>query len=189
MKRDVRRVCGAMILCAFGFVTNASAQVQSWSTELIGKQRWKLLSTFNNTAVLDGETGLVWEQSPDASTSDWYAASQTCLAKNVGNRQGWRLPSIQELSSLIDPSTAVGGSFLPAGNPFSNVQASAASVGYWSSTGAIGTPVADGTISPVSAYAVNFYNSGPGGWLSAEGKLAVALKAWCVRTGSGPDGQ
>ena len=38
-----------------------------------------------------------------------------------GNRKGWRLPTVEELASLV---------YLPSGHPFINVQSGA----YWSST-------------------------------------------------------
>src|SRR6266513_2461374 len=78
-------------------------------------------------AVRDNETGLVWEQSPSTRTFPWSRvdsqpnppAAVYCNELNVGNRKGWRLPTIQELASLVDQSQNPS---LPAGHPFSNVQ-------------------------------------------------------------------
>lgn len=51
--------------------------------------------------------GWSWEQAPDNSTtSTWQSARFTigsCVNKQiVGGRRGWRLPSLVELSSLVD---------------------------------------------------------------------------------------
>jgi hypothetical protein len=62
------------------------------------------LTDFQGAAVRDNNTGLVWEKSPLETTSDWSGARMQCAEKNVGGTRGWRLPSVVELSSLIDPS-------------------------------------------------------------------------------------
>src|SRR5229473_7580307 len=47
-------------------------------------------------AVRDNETGLVWEQSPSTSIFTWEDDQLHCNRLNVGNRIGWRLPTLQE---------------------------------------------------------------------------------------------
>ncbi len=88
-----------------------------------------MLSEFNGEAVLDNGTGRVWEQSPDTGAQSWIGALNHCYGRNVGGRMGWRLPTIEELASLVDPNNPGGVPFLPPGHPFDNVQS-----GYWSAT-------------------------------------------------------
>lgn len=103
----------------------------NWDKALPSAQRFVLLAGFNNDAVRDNNTGLVWEKSPQTTTTTtWNGARFTCINKNVGGQKGWRLPSIPDLASLIDPSVAPPGPTLPSGHPFQNVQ----SAGYWSAT-------------------------------------------------------
>jgi hypothetical protein len=81
-------------------------------------------------AVLDKETGLVWEQqSPGEGEMVWVSAVVHCYSKGAGGRMGFRLPTIEELTSLVDPQVT-SGLCLPIGHPFSNVQSGF----YWSST-------------------------------------------------------
>src|SRR4030095_1330601 len=95
------------------------------------QQRFRVLNAFNNEAVLDRETGLVWERSPSTQTLAWPNARLFCAQKAVGGRGGWRLPAFNELASLVDPTVTNPGVLrLPAGHPFLNVQAAA----YWSAT-------------------------------------------------------
>ena len=54
-------------------------------------------------AMLDKNTGLVWEQAP-AGTNTWTGARFGCVNKAVGGTRGWRLPSVVELASVMDPS-------------------------------------------------------------------------------------
>src|SRR5215510_6855533 len=94
-------------------------------------QRFRVLNAFNNEAVLDRETGLVWERSPSTQTLAWSNARLFCAQKAVGGRGGWRLPAFNELASLVDPTiTNPAVPRLPAGHPFLNVQVGA----YWSAT-------------------------------------------------------
>jgi hypothetical protein len=100
--------------------------LKSWSNIIPPAKRFVVLADFNNEAVLDRETGLVWEQAPEETRRAWNAA-RNCAGKTVGGRMGWRLPSVTELSSLRDP--ALPPPYVPA-NVFSGVQAS----DYWSAT-------------------------------------------------------
>jgi hypothetical protein len=107
---------------------------------------------------------------------NWDAARNHCIAKNVGGRKGWRLPSIPELASLVDPSVASPGPTLPPGHPFSNVQ----SINYWSATSlADSTPLdLDGTF----AWSVLFEF----GRVFSDTKSSTYF-VWCVRGGMNAD--
>ena len=111
-------------------VIDLSGVPPNWDKALPAAQRFVLLASFNNDAVRDNNTGLVWERSPQTATATWNGARFTCINKNVGGQKGWRLPSIPDLASLIDPSVTPPGPTLPSGHPFHNVQ----SAGYWSAT-------------------------------------------------------
>ena len=83
-------------------------------------------------AVLDRLTGLYWLQ--DAAFSDatlnWQQALQQVnnVTRDMPEASGcWRLPTINELESLVDCSRHSPA--LPAGHPFKNVRDV-----YWSST-------------------------------------------------------
>ena len=123
-------------------------------------------------AVLDRETGLVWEQSPDTTGRNWYSALAYCYKKSLGNRKGWRLPTVEELTSLIDPTQI--DLALPSGHPFS----SNVDVPYhWSATTYAGDTAQAWLVSISSGLVVDPYTKVGGG------------RAWCVRGGQGVDGQ
>lgn len=107
----------------------SGTSTQNWDTVLPPDQRFTVLADFNNEAVRDNETGLVWERSPDLAFRTWSDALRHCANREVGGRFGFRLPSMPELATLVDTNTA-GPIHLPAGHPFLNVQPSA----YRSST-------------------------------------------------------
>ncbi len=140
--------------------------------------RFIVLSNWSSAAVLDRETGLVWEQAPDGTnTYPWSNADITltaawhCNRLTVGNRKGWRLPTLQELASLVDPSHP--NPALPAGHPFSS---SVQSSYYWSAS----TSASNASL----AWAVGLFD----GDVSVDYK-ADTLFAWCVRGGQGVDPQ
>lgn len=71
-------------------------------------------------AVLDMETGLVWERSPaDDWGITWLESMDACQQKLVGHRGGWRLPRAEELFSLIDTSSGLPR--LPQSHPFTGL--------------------------------------------------------------------
>src|SRR5688500_3125072 len=116
MKNLWKCVSGLCAVMALGF-TAANAQptvmngpyyaTPSWDQTLPAATRFVVMSNFNNEAVLDRETGLVWERSPQPPPTGvpWSQAMATCARLSVGNRLGWKLPTIQELLSLVDRST------------------------------------------------------------------------------------
>ncbi len=112
----------------------ATASIPTWDQILPAAERFELV--LGNEAVLDHETGLVWQRDTDAKR-DWNDAHTYCYQLVIGGRGGWRLPTIDELVTLVD-YTATNDPRLPAGHPFTNVM----SAYYWSST----TYAADTTI-------------------------------------------
>ena len=107
----------------------------TWSQKLPAAQRF--VEVLDGAGVLDKETGLVWEKSPDTNARTWTEAIYYCYNKTVGGRKGWRLPTVDELASLVDPTQTDPA--LPSGHPFVNVQ-SGSYLLYWSSTEYAGTP-------------------------------------------------
>ena len=104
-----------------------------WDTNKPSAERFTVLTDFGGAAVRDNNTGLVWEQSPSTiSLVTWTDARTQCLEKNVGGTRGWRLSSVVELASLIDPSLIHPSSGIPPIVPgvFTGVQ----SATYWSAT-------------------------------------------------------
>jgi hypothetical protein len=161
-------------------------EIPSWSQALpandtgdpCNSSRFKCVlqtvAQLEGAAVLDRETGLVWERTPDTTKRTWFNAVSYCYSKSVGNRKGWRLPTIEELESLMDPSVPYPGPTLPSGHPFAIVS----SPNYWSST----------------TFASPLFTTGA--WFMAlEGGESYDLKdnanidVWCVRGGHGHDGR
>ena len=119
-------------------------------------------------AFLDKETGLVWEASPSYPPSTWTEAKYFCLGLVVDNRKGWRLPTVEELASLVDNTQY--NPALPSGHPFGNVQSDF----YWSAT----PDVIE--MNTGLAYGVNMYY---GAMLYAD--KTSNHYVWCVRGGHG----
>jgi hypothetical protein len=128
-----------------------------------------VLNEFNGEAVFDRETGLVWERSPSPDAFDWGLTRFQCLAKDIGGRRGWRLPSIHELHTLVDP--AVTDPALPAGHPFLNVGPPTNNM-FWSAT--------TNSEIPTAAWFMNLFVGTPNDTLKS-----IAGRGWCVR-GGGP---
>jgi len=102
-------------------VQGAPRSFPSWDKKFTSG-RFVVLTQFGGAAVLDKETGLVWEQSPDPNERTWFESLTHCYQRTEGNRRGWRLPTIEELASLVDLNNTAGDPDLPPGHPFTNVQ-------------------------------------------------------------------
>ena len=127
------------------------------------------MSVLGGEAILDWETGLVWEKSPDTTMRTWVHAIDYAYQKTVGGRKGWRLPTVEELASLVDPTQNYLA--LPSVHPFTNVQSDY----YWSAT----TSAYDTS----KAWAVSFGYGGVDYGLKSDDIVYV----WCVRGGHGYD--
>ena len=137
--------------------------------QIKGADRFLVLTDWASAAVLDKETGLVWEQSPQLTLSQWTSARRICINKTIGNRKGWRLPSFPELASLVDPSVFTGLA-LPVGHPFTNVL----QLNYWSATA--------GAENIGTAWSVNLRF----GAVNLDTKDILG-QVWCVRGGMNAD--
>jgi len=142
----------------------------TWDQVLSASERFVLV--MGGAGVLDKETGLVWEKSPIFNTQNWQSAQASCNAYPVGGRLGWRLPSIQEFASLIDPTAP--SPTLPSGHPFVNIHSDI----YWSAT-------TDANNAGNAWFVWLNKGNGVGG---GEPKTNVHY-VWCVRGGPGADAQ
>jgi hypothetical protein len=180
-------LAGGLVLASYGTgVTPAVAQgvpsngglTSGWDNALPEAHRFVILKDFKGAAVLDRNTGLVWEKAPDVTRGVWTKAAAYCLNKEVGRTRGWRLPSVAELASLIDP--ALPAPFVPASaftvTEYGGTTPGVFGTGYWTAT-----TVAD--TGSIMAWFVDF------GFATADvvDKMDPTLPAWCVRGGMNTD--
>ena len=144
---------------------------QNGTNALPSGQRFVILPTFKNDAVLDKKTGLVWEKSPDTTSVRWTVARRMCMEKSVGGQKGWRLPSLEELASLVDPSVTPPSLALSSGHPFLAIRSAV----YWSST----RPGED----PNGSWGVHFGLGGGATFIN----WAHSVQVWCIREGTNAD--
>ncbi len=155
--------------------------VPSWDqtiacSTLTNCPRFVVLSNMASAAVLDRETGLVWERTPRDGDFSYDTAALFCAQSGVGGRFGWRLPSMPELQSLLVPrSAAPGDLFLPDGHPFIGVTADS----FWSHTR---RPSDFLLVSPVGNTKPGM-TTGPG--VISASPTDSRNRMWCVR-GGGP---
>ena len=97
--------------------------------------------TPNSNTVTDNVTGLEWQNQDTSSTYTWQEAIDYCENLVQDGKNDWHLPTVDELSSLVDASTTN-----PAITPgyFQNLNASpGASGGLWTATPGVGNPSTD----------------------------------------------
>ena len=94
-----------------------------------------VLAAFDQQAVLDRETQLVWQRYVSNAQTFHWTAWRTCAWLETGGRMGWRLPTLAELTSLVDPAVT-SGARLTAGHPFLTMSGTPlpAWMRFWSST-------------------------------------------------------
>ena len=127
--RDDFRESGSRLLCMVLCVIVAVDVAASFAEQgSVSPPSGRFAVVSDGAAVKDAQTGVIWEQSPDLFYGAWIEAIAHCEAKQLGGQTGWRLPSIKELSTLIDSSQKDPA--LPAGHPFGNIKSSI----FWSST-------------------------------------------------------
>ena len=76
--------------------------------------------------VTDSTTGLMWQDNEVGTLINWQGAIDRCEALTLGTHSDWRLPNINELTSLVDDTRydpAISSEFQ---NTISYI--------YWSST-------------------------------------------------------
>jgi hypothetical protein len=94
----------------------------------------------NGEAVLDNQTGLVWARDAQilGKKVDWEESVKLSENIEIGGQKGWRLPTRDELISILDTSQSEPA--LPEGHPFLNINDLSTASGrpagysYWTST-------------------------------------------------------
>jgi hypothetical protein len=137
-KRKIAVILTFAVAFSFVLVSLAQAEEKAKSLTWVGHKPNPRFAIYDpgtptqegDDLVLDKKTELVWARNANLAGKylTWGKATVYCKNLDLGNLKGWRLPTQEELSSLVDPSRSVPA--LPSGHPFINVK----SIHYWSST-------------------------------------------------------
>ncbi len=144
----------------------------AWSqylTPAAGCTSQRFTCVLSGAAVLDKETGLVWDRSPEADLH-WPAAVTACRGATIGGRKGWRLPTFIELQTLIEPTTTPK---IPAGVFFGVLTLTTDY--YWTATSSI--------VDPTYAWTITFSTGNEQAKLKVDPAppAPAGRHAWCVR--------
>ena len=144
----------------------------SWDQTMPAATRFIVLSNMASEAVLDRETGLVWQKTPSPTLVAYSIAVRVCEFGTTGNRMGWRVPRMLEMQSLMEVSAGLAA--LPAGHPFAVVAGGM----YWTSTLFNAGAYRDSYLLVNPANAVGAFFGGANSYIGY---------AWCIRGGKPSD--
>lgn len=133
--------------------------------------RFQVLPGLTSQAVLDRETAIVWERTPSGGAFTQTTAHSRCNTLVVSGRMGWRLPTIQELTSVL--SVGAPNNF-EIGHPFNTINGWVGQA-IWSAT--------NSASAPVNGWVLN-----PNGTAFTLSKGALA-HCWCVHLNHGTESQ
>lgn len=165
-----RRLVGAMILGAIavvGGVVHANAPPGQYVS-----------FTSSDACISDQETKLEWMRAPFPSAYDYLGANGACASLNddAGTGVGWRVPSVNELETLVDDVpfcedvlTPGGGCIVKAIDGYAFPQTPATQ--FWTSSSVPGT-------SPVYAWTVNFADGSSHQALASAPNLVRCVATW-----------
>lgn len=95
----------------------------------------------DNETVTDHKFGLVWQRADDEEHRNWTSAKQYCSDLVLGGKSNWRLPSVDELPTIVDHSRV---------NPAIDPAFQCRSVYYWTGSTYVNNPA--------HAWYVNFFD-------------------------------
>jgi hypothetical protein len=92
----------------------------------------------------DPTTALMWQRKEHGVDVTWQQAADYCQKLTLGGYSGWRMPTIDELKGIYDPTLNIGGWHIKGGMQFYSL--------YWSNSAGI---------SSGEAWSFNFYDAHP----------------------------
>ncbi|MBI5548960.1 MAG: DUF1566 domain-containing protein [Deltaproteobacteria bacterium] len=91
----------------------------TWSPALRASAPSGRFTVFADT-VKDEVTGLTWQRAVSATVHTQSSASAYCQSLNLGGSSAWRLPTVKELTSIVDRRAslpAIDGTVFPNTEP------------------------------------------------------------------------
>lgn len=109
--------------------------------------------TVTAEVVTDTSTGLHWQRSVDANTYTQTRALSYCPGLTLAGETVWRLPTLQELLSIVD-SAEVGPAIDPSAFPGTQPTF------FWTASPDVSSGSPPGVGPARNGWAVNFYTGG-----------------------------
>ena len=102
------------------FMDGTNSQTgKNGTTQAMAVRGTPLTSIFvdnNDSTITDATMGLMWQKVPAGSTTNWEVALETCENLELAGYSDWRLPTVKELTSLVDytqDNPAINTDFFP----------------------------------------------------------------------------
>ena len=130
------------------FCALSSSPAMAWLVPDTGDPNERTCNThaytdLDNGIIKDHVTGLMWQKATAPGTYTWQQAVDYCNNLSLGDHTDWHLPTVKEISTLVDVSIKLPGPLINS-TYFPNTEQS----DYWSST--------TFAVTPGSAYFMDF---------------------------------
>ena len=96
--QTMKRKLTSLLLLAFLVISAFQARAQNQTPANVPSVGWT-----------DPDTGLTWTKADNGSDINWNQAIAYCSNLRLGGYSDWRLPTIDELQGIYDPSIDVPG--------------------------------------------------------------------------------